>query len=465
MPGICPSKYWTELPFDVWEAISHHLPVKTLLVLGQVSDERSIWDRVLFDILQVVPIHIEPGMTVDEIREIVFRATRLNALLHGGGSIKPAKIQRFELSLDVAAVEIVPGQPYALFMHSNGVIRLHRLPEFANCVAQFPPPERLASKKVHPNKKGLILASNNNSLLAFVSEDFVDHKHIESSEFRVYRLDMASLSMRHLTTVSRPNDHRDSTIKYGLMVVGWAEGGHYFLDIRQLPINVGEVEKSVVVNLGPDMAGCVTSVLCPHKILVATATKLLLYDIPPLHKKPPSGAIFITSVCSFNIREQTHACEGRILWDMIHNHHRGTQSVSVEDQDGLWTLLTLPDQGESVEKLISRATPQSDCRNPVLKSGSGRAMWIKSRADPHAEPLVLQTCVHAVHPDNTAGYMRLGRTVAPDPAKTISINLSGQTGLVRTLTWDESLGRACLFTMTVRDGAMHPELLLVDLLG
>lgn len=111
-----------------------------------------------------------------------------------------------------------------------------------------------------------------------------------------------------------------------------------------------------------------TSVLCPHKILVATATKLLLYDIPPLHKTPPSRAIFITSVCSFNIREQTHACEGRILWDMIHNHHRGTQSVSVEDQDGLWTLLTLPDQGESVEKLVSRATPQSDV-SPRFVSG------------------------------------------------------------------------------------------------
>lgn len=28
---------WTELPFDVWEAISSHLPVRTLVIMCQVS--------------------------------------------------------------------------------------------------------------------------------------------------------------------------------------------------------------------------------------------------------------------------------------------------------------------------------------------------------------------------------------------------------------------------------------------
>ncbi|KZP17869.1 hypothetical protein FIBSPDRAFT_608471 [Athelia psychrophila] len=144
---------------------------------------------------------------------------------------------------------------------------------------------------------------------------------------------------------------------------------------------------------------------------------------------------------------------------MVHDHHQGTQSVSVEDHDGSWTLITLPATGQSAEKLVSRATPQSDV------SPSGRAVWVKSRTDVHEEPVVLQTCVHTVLPDNSVGYMRLGHTDAPDPAKTVSIMLAGQTGLIRTLTWDESLARACLFTMAVRGGDMCFELLLVDLLG
>lgn len=81
-------------------------------------------------------------------------------------------------------------------------------------------------------------------------------RHTELSEFRVYGLDMSSLTMRHLTTVSRP--HRDSTIKNGIMVIGWAEGGHYYLDIRKLPCHDKEIEKSVLVDLGLDIVSCLS---------------------------------------------------------------------------------------------------------------------------------------------------------------------------------------------------------------
>lgn len=38
------------------------------------------------------------------------------------------------------------------------------------------------------------------------------------------------------------------------MVIGWAEGGHYYLDIRKLPSHDDkEIEKSVLVDLGLDI--------------------------------------------------------------------------------------------------------------------------------------------------------------------------------------------------------------------
>lgn len=96
--------------------------------------------------------------------------------------------------------------------------------------------------------------------------------------------------------------------------------------------------------------------------------------------------------------------------------------------------------------------------------GSSRAMWIKHREDIHEEAIELQSCVHATKPDSYCGYMRLGRSGAPDPARTVSIPVSGQTGSVRTLTWDENSGRASLFLTTWKHGYISHELLVVDML-
>lgn len=69
----------------------------------------------------------------------------------------------------------------------------------------------------------------------------------------MYHLDVAALTMRHLTTVSRPNDSGDSIIKNGLLIIGWAVSGSYYLDIRKLPINANDVEETALVDLGSDM--------------------------------------------------------------------------------------------------------------------------------------------------------------------------------------------------------------------
>lgn len=68
----------------------------------------------------------------------------------------------------------------------------------------------------------------------------------------------------------------------------------------------------------------------------------------------------ITPICVFDIHKPADPGTDKPLWDMVCSHYHGTQSVSVESREGLWTLLTLPARGQSSEKIISRPTPLSD---------------------------------------------------------------------------------------------------------
>lgn len=110
-------------------------------------------------------------MTSEEIRQAVIRATQLDTLFEKEDLITPVKIQRFELSQDIVAVEIVPGKQFILFMHLDGSIRLHHMQDFTNSIAYFPPPERLASRRFH-SRKSVLLASRKGKLIAFVTEDY-----------------------------------------------------------------------------------------------------------------------------------------------------------------------------------------------------------------------------------------------------------------------------------------------------
>jgi hypothetical protein len=79
------------------------------------------------------------------------------------------------------------------------------------------------------------------------------------------------------------------------------------------------------------------------------------------------------------------------------------------------------------------------------------------------DAIELASCTHFTKPDSTPGYMRLGRSRAPDPTRITSILLSGEKGRVDTISWDEDSG--CIFILaSCFCGSEHQRLLVIDTL-
>lgn len=80
------------------------------------------------------------------------------------------------------------------------------------------------------------------------------------------------------------------------------------------------------------------------------------------------------------------------------------------------------------------------------------------------EPIKLTSCTHLTKAESHPGYVRLGRTKAPDPSRTTLIPLaSGQNMIVEGISWDEQSGRICIQASCAED-RQKKFLGIVDLL-
>lgn len=97
-----------------------------------------------------------------------------------------------------------------------------------------------------------------------------------------------------------------------------------------------------------------------------------------------------------------------------------------------------------------------------LKATCSRAISVAPSADDDLAMIELQISTHFTKPDRHPGYMRLGRSKAPDPSHIVSIDIpTNYVPEIENLSWDEESGRICLLLSKV---PRSKYLMIVDLL-
>jgi hypothetical protein len=93
-----------------------------------------------------------------------------------------------------------------------------------------------------------------------------------------------------------------------------------------------------------------------------------------------------------------------------------------------------------------------------------RAIWALWNAEAHdgTRYITLASCPRFTKPDDHVGYMRLGRSGAPDPSHIALIPLVGHFGDVHAISWDGDSGRICL--VYTPPESETDNLMMIDLL-
>lgn len=92
--------------------------------------------------------------------------------------------------------------------------------------------------------------------------------------------------------------------------------------------------------------------------------------------------------------------------------------------------------------------------------GPSRMLWVQEATDTRTP--VLKGCTHTLKPDDSPGYMRLGRAIAPSAELEVDIDVEGHLGAkfgdVREMVWDEESGRICAIVQE----DMSSSLIVID---
>jgi hypothetical protein len=144
---------------------------------------------------------------------------------------------------------------------------------------------------------------------------------------------------------------------------------------------------------------------------------------------------------------------GRTVWNGLCSHYDGRlETYTFTEEEA---LLILPSPGQSEDDFV-RYVIDGSC-----SMGNSRTIGCKDFAD--MQPMELQSFTHFTRTDGNAGYVRLGRTKAPDPLRPTSVPLLGQDGRVEDLSWDEESGRICVICSPFGDRNIR-YMLVVDVI-
>jgi hypothetical protein len=121
-------------------------------------------------------------------------------------------------------------------------------------------------------------------------------------------------------------------------------------------------------------------------------------------------------------------------------------------------LIIWPPAGQPEENFVRHLLWQFDM-NP------SRVIWVKEYR--FSDAIELYICTHLTRSDRHAGYMRLGRSKAPqlEHVTSVRIPLVGECGVIKDLSWDEESGRIGILFDSSRDGdaQVTRHLMTVDL--
>jgi len=240
----------------------------------------------------------------------------------------------------------------------------------------------------------------------------------------------------------------------GMLMIGWEYNGSYLLDIQTIPVSPNDEKGEVLLNLGPIMAtdNITTTIFCPHRCLVSVERRLFLYEIPelsPIRDDVPLEAVAVMPLAVFGDPQADE--QHKMPWDCLCSHHDGNRLPTVTDVD----LIIFPPAGQTAGTLVRHATL-------ICDFGPSRAILYDVLPD-QPDEIKLQSCTIFTQVDVHPGYMRLGRLKSPDPSRIFSIPITGQTGGIRDLAWDEQSGLICILVWSRSNGEEHQNLVLVDL--
>jgi len=245
-------------------------------------------------------------------------------------------------------------------------------------------------------------------LLVLVSEQYLSIDGEQYARFSVYHLGVHIPFSRLLATLITPERHNSSVMKDCMLIIGWEDNGSYLLGIHTIPMSPNEDEEAVLLNLGPIMAtmDINTTIFCSHRCLISTGQRLFLYEIPelsPVREDVPLQAVVVTPLAVFG---DIQADEQRKMpWNCLCSHHDGNRLPAVAELD----IVVFPPAGQTAGTLVRHATWMCDF-------GPSRAIWYNTLPD-ESDEIELRSCTIFTHVDAHAGYMRLGRSKAPDPSR------------------------------------------------
>lgn len=193
--------------------------------------------------------------------------------------------------------------------------------------------------------------------------------------------------------------------------------------------------------------------LYPFYLLITSTHGLDLYKIPEFG--PPRG--YFTTDWPIALPAAS-SIKGRL------SHERSISDELSLVYDGRVATFIYADHEEGLSILPSPCKPNEQ---PILRTFDGPCSMGSSRSigyhgQTEMQPLELRCLAHLTRRDDHPGYVRLERTVAPDPSQSVIIDLKNETGIIEDLSWDEGSGKLCMiYTPDVSEGNTSPRWLLV----
>jgi len=463
------------LPFDAWLAISSYLPVLSIVNLSycckhlyDTMDERSVWILALGDILDVIQsattLHSMESMSSSQLRKKALRMAAVDSIFDSNDSdfIEPTKVQTYTLAHSMMKVAVASGGEWIMIVHEGDMMHLHRMEG-----ADQRPLVTVKPSGDSPHRTGMLgyaslsLSSSGRQNLALVSNTYFNTTGMNSlscTEFRVYSVDLLHPSVRLLTEFVRPQAPCYYDIADGLLATGWVIGNKYFLGVRKVPVSANDVVEEVIMDLGSNLDFTHITILCPHLILVSAPSCIHLYYIPELSAMPENSVPNIVPAIPL-AKYVEWIDDFHFIWNTLCKHHSGRMSPQFFSDTGPCFLVVFPSMGQSHSDTVTHLAGTHAAFGPT------RVVWLKETFQPVGR-IKLESCVHFTKLDTHPGYMRLGRTKAPDPSRICHIAIYGQFGPVQNISWDEESGKICIVCLPLPGEENingHKVLLLVDL--
>lgn len=201
--------------------------------------------------------------------------------------------------------------------------------------------------------------------------------------------------------------------------------------------------------------------LCTHLAVLSTSQQILLFSIPQLKPVTPGQP-------AYRLRAYPLARYGMGVHDDIwnrlccHPQCRIASPAAIDpnelDPNGHredMQLIVWPPEGQSDDTFVRHRLWQYDM-NP------SRVAWVKNYT--YKGQIVIKIGAHYIKPDDEPGYMRLGRSGAPDPSHVTSVILPGLSGSIRDLSWCEQSGCIVLLVQEDTLDDKRGRIVMVDLL-